>query len=77
MDCTAQIPDLLTEGQYLYAYGVFYPYGEKYLFEIKVMDFPGRKAGKYRGEEPDWWIKQVDNINKGNKMMIIRVFFQK
>jgi len=62
MDCTAQIPDLLVKGQLVFVYGIFYPHGEEFSFEAKSIDFPGRKINKYRFEEPDWWIKQVDSI---------------
>lgn len=62
MDCTAQIPELLTKGQYVYVYGIFYPAKDKHIIEAKVMDFPGKKEGKFRGEEPDWWVKQIESI---------------
>ena len=62
MDCTGQIPELLTKGQYVYVYGIFYLTKDKHIIEAKVMDFPGKKQGKFRGEEPDWWVKQIENI---------------
>ncbi len=62
MDCTAQIPEMLDKGQLVFVYGVFYPKGDDYIFEAKVIDFPGKKAEKYRFEEPDWWVKQVESI---------------
>lgn len=61
-DCTALIPEMLVPGQLIFVYGVFYPNKENYFFEAKVMDFPGTKLGKFRFEESDWWIKQVDSI---------------
>jgi mannose/cellobiose epimerase-like protein (N-acyl-D-glucosamine 2-epimerase family) len=61
-DCTAQIPDMLVPGQLIFVYGIFYPKKGEYFFEAKVMDFPDTKPEKYRFEEPDWWIKQVDSI---------------
>lgn len=61
-DCTAQIPDLLVKGQMVFAYGVFYPKSNDYLFEAKCLDFPGKKPGKYRFEEPNWWSRQVESI---------------
>ncbi|NJL10575.1 MAG: N-acyl-D-glucosamine 2-epimerase [Calothrix sp. SM1_7_51] len=51
--------DLLQPGQHVFAYGVFYPKGAEYKFEVKSMVFPGDAPGKYRQDEPDWWVKQV------------------
>jgi hypothetical protein len=62
VDCTGQISDLLVPGQYLFAYGIFYPQAGGHLFEAKVLDFPGKAVGKYRFEEPDWWIRQAASI---------------
>jgi mannose/cellobiose epimerase-like protein (N-acyl-D-glucosamine 2-epimerase family) len=64
IDCTAQVPELLEKGQMVFAYGVYYPKDGEYFFEAKALDFPGKKPGKYRFEEPDWWIKQVEGICK-------------
>ena len=54
LDCTGQLKDLLVPDQYLFAYGTFYPQGDGYAFEAQIIDFPGKKIGKYRFEEPDW-----------------------
>ncbi|MGD0338950.1 MAG: AGE family epimerase/isomerase [Bacteroidota bacterium] len=61
-DCTAQIPDLLIPGQYLFAYGIYYPEKGGHVFEAKTIDFPDSRVGRYRFEEPDWWIKQATSI---------------
>lgn len=61
-DCTAHLSDLLTPGQYLFAYGVFYPKDGGYAFEAKVIDLPDNRVDRYRFEEPDWWIKQATSI---------------
>ena len=53
---------MLEEGQYVFAYGVFYPTSDGTRFEVKSLVFPGEKPGHYRHEEPDWWIKQVRSI---------------
>jgi len=63
LDCTGQISDLLKEGQMIMAYCVFYPQGNDFIIEAKVLDFPGRKLDKYRFEESDWWIKQAKSIS--------------
>jgi mannose/cellobiose epimerase-like protein (N-acyl-D-glucosamine 2-epimerase family) len=61
-DCTARIGEMLEDGQYVFAYGVFYPASDGTRFEVKSLVFPGEKPGHYRHEEPDWWIKQVRSI---------------
>lgn len=57
-DCTGQIKSLLKPGQMVFAYGVYYPNGDHYIYEAKVLDFPGNKVDKYRFEESDWWANQ-------------------
>jgi mannose/cellobiose epimerase-like protein (N-acyl-D-glucosamine 2-epimerase family) len=61
-DCTARIGEMLETGQYLFAYGVFYPSANGTRFEVKSLVFPGEKPGSYRHEEPDWWVNQVRSI---------------
>ena len=62
LDSTGQIEDLLKPGQYLLAYGTFYPEKGSYAFEAQEINFPGKKKDKYRFEEPDWWVKQAASI---------------
>ena len=59
IDATQRFNELLTPGQHVFAYGVFYPKGDGYKFEVKSMIFPGDAPDKYRHEEQDWWVKQV------------------
>jgi hypothetical protein len=61
-DCTGRIGEMLEVGQYVFAYGVFYPTTGGTRFEVKSLVFPGEKPGHYRHEEPDWWINQVRSI---------------
>ena len=61
-DCTQRLAEMLTPGQHVFAYGVFYPQGEGYKFEVKSFVFPGEQPGKYQHEEPNWWVKQVRSI---------------
>jgi mannose/cellobiose epimerase-like protein (N-acyl-D-glucosamine 2-epimerase family) len=61
-DCTARIGEMLTPGQYLHVYGVFYPQGDGHTFEAKSIVFPGHENGVYRHEEPEWWTKQIRAI---------------
>lgn len=62
IDATSRFNELLTPGQHVFAYGVFYPKGDGYKFEVKSMIFPGDAPNTYRHEEQDWWIKQVRSI---------------
>jgi len=62
IDATGQMPELLTPGQLVYAYGVFYPQEDGFRFEVKSMVFPGQGQENYRHEEPDWWIRQIRSI---------------
>ncbi|MBW4689729.1 MAG: AGE family epimerase/isomerase [Komarekiella atlantica HA4396-MV6] len=62
LDCTARFGEMLTPGQHVFAYGVFYPHGQDYKFEVKYLVFPGDEPNKYRHEEPDWWVKQIRSI---------------
>lgn len=59
---TAEFQRMLVPGQHVFAYGVFYPKGDGYKFEVKNMVFPGDGPDKYRHEEQDWWINQVRSI---------------
>lgn len=62
IDATGRLAELLDEGNFVYAYCIFYPKGDDYRIEVKSMIFPGDKAGTYRHEEPEWWVKQVKSI---------------
>lgn len=61
-DCTGRFAELLVPGQHVFAYGIFYPQGDGFKFEVKSMIFPGEAPTAYRHEEPDWWVKQVRSI---------------
>lgn len=61
-DCTGRFGEMLTPGQHVFAYGIFYPQGDGFKFEVKSLVFPGDEPGKYRHEEPDWWVKQIRSI---------------
>jgi mannose/cellobiose epimerase-like protein (N-acyl-D-glucosamine 2-epimerase family) len=61
-DCTGRLAELLTPGQHVFAYGVYYPQGNGFKFEVKSLVFPGEQVENYRHEEQDWWVKQVRSI---------------
>jgi mannose/cellobiose epimerase-like protein (N-acyl-D-glucosamine 2-epimerase family) len=60
-DTTAAIPDMLTPGRFLFAYGTYYPDAPGVL-EAQHIDFVGKDVEKFRFEEPDWWVKQARSI---------------
>lgn len=62
-DATGRIGELLRPGQFLYAYGVFYPVADgSTKFEAKSLIFLGDGVGVYRQEEPNWWVHQIHSI---------------
>ncbi|MCW5848798.1 MAG: AGE family epimerase/isomerase [Anaerolineae bacterium] len=61
-DATGRLAELLVPGQYLYTYGIFYPQGDDYKYEVKSITFAGAGADTYRHEEPHWWLQQIRSI---------------
>lgn len=61
-DATGRFAELLRPGQYVYVYGVFYPDATGSRFEGKQLVFPGESTGRFRHEEPNWWIQQIGSI---------------
>jgi mannose/cellobiose epimerase-like protein (N-acyl-D-glucosamine 2-epimerase family)/anti-anti-sigma regulatory factor len=55
----APLESLIIPGNYLFAYGIYYPEGQNLSFEVKQLIFMGRTPQEYRFEEPDWWIQQI------------------
>jgi hypothetical protein len=64
-DATEAMPTLLAlPRQFVYAYGTFYPGGDTERFEAQWLVFPGPAPGRFRHEEPDWWINQSRSIGR-------------
>lgn len=64
-DATGDINRLLSlPRQPLFAYGTYYPGHDQQerVFLVQWLVFPARGPGRYRHEEPDWWIRQIDSI---------------
>lgn len=59
---SASLQDSLKVGEYLFAYGIFYPESGNHKFEAKHIIFTGKSADEYRFETPDWWIKQINAL---------------
>ncbi len=61
-DMGGKVEQTLVPGRYLHAIGIFYPQKSGHVFEVKAFVFPETPEGKFRFEEPDWWIKQARSI---------------
>ncbi len=61
-DATAVIPDMLTPGRYLYAYGIYYFERGSHTFDAKHIIFLDREPESFRFERPDWWVKQIRSL---------------
>ncbi len=62
-DATPELPRLLSlSRQFVFVYGTFYPAADSARFEAQWLVFPGEGPGRFRHEEPDWWIKQIRSI---------------
>lgn len=61
IDCTGKMKDMLMPGQFLYAYGIFFPEANA-PFEAKHIVFLGKSQTDYRFEKQDWWIKQIEQL---------------
>ncbi len=61
IDCTAQMRDMLQEGRFLFAYGVFYP-EDGAPFEAEHIIFMGRSEGDYVFEQQSWWVHQIREL---------------
>ena len=59
---TGSIDELLVQGRYLFAGGIFYPDGDPPKFEAKHLLLVGDGATEYRFEDPDWWINQISSL---------------
>jgi len=62
IDATGRLGELLDQGNFLYAYCIFYPVGEAVRIEVKSIIFAGDQVKNYRQDEPDWWVRQVRSI---------------
>jgi mannose/cellobiose epimerase-like protein (N-acyl-D-glucosamine 2-epimerase family) len=58
------IPELLENGRYLFAHGLFYPEGGDYAFEAKHLLLVGKGKNEYLFEAQDWWSKQAASIGR-------------
>ncbi|MFI7011967.1 AGE family epimerase/isomerase [Streptomyces sp. NPDC050145] len=63
-DASGHIDELVVEGAYVIAYGIFYPQGgtDRLRFEAKRLIFLGRNSDDFRFEEAGWWVRQIEEI---------------
>lgn len=52
----------LTPGLFCYAHGMFYPEGNDNKFEAKHVVFVGTEPRDWAFEQPDWWVKQIQQL---------------
>lgn len=62
IDCTGSLRNMLTEGRYLYVYGIYFPESDNYNFEAKHVVFIGRTETEYVFEQQDWWVNQIRKL---------------
>ncbi|MBU1105311.1 MAG: AGE family epimerase/isomerase [Candidatus Riflebacteria bacterium] len=58
----ARLKSHLEDGQMLMVYGTFYPDSDGARFEAQNIYIPGKTNGKYRFEEANWWVNQMESI---------------
>lgn len=61
-DASGHMDELLVDGCFVLAYGIFYPHKDGTRFEAKRLIFVGRRADDYRFEEAGWWVRQIEEI---------------
>lgn len=64
LDATGSVHSMLTEGRYMYAYGVYYPEKGGHTFEAQFLLFVGRRPDEFSFERQNWWTEQLREIAK-------------
>jgi mannose/cellobiose epimerase-like protein (N-acyl-D-glucosamine 2-epimerase family) len=57
-----QIRSMLVPGRYMFIYGIYYPEGGDFNYEVQYVIFMGAKENVFGFERPDWWIKQIVSL---------------
>ena len=52
-----QIRTMLVPGRYMFNYGIYYPEGGDFSYEVQFVIFMAAKENAYGFELPDWWVK--------------------
>jgi mannose/cellobiose epimerase-like protein (N-acyl-D-glucosamine 2-epimerase family) len=61
-DTSGQSRDMLTEGRYVFVYGILYQFEGGERIEARSLIFPEERRGRYVFEHPDWWVQQAGEI---------------
>ena len=61
-DTSGMTRDMLSEGRYVFVYGIFYQWEGGERIEARNITFPEERRGTYVFEHPDWWVKQAAEI---------------
>ncbi|MDH6138624.1 MULTISPECIES: AGE family epimerase/isomerase [Kitasatospora] len=61
-DTTGATRDMLSEGRYVFVYGIFYQWDGGQRIEARQITFPEEKRGAYVFEHPNWWVQQAEQI---------------
>jgi len=57
-----QIRSMLVPGRYMFNYGIYYPEGGDFSYEVQFVIFMAAKENAYGFERPDWWVKQIVSL---------------
>jgi mannose/cellobiose epimerase-like protein (N-acyl-D-glucosamine 2-epimerase family) len=57
-----QIRAMLVAERYMFIYGIYYPEGGDFNYEVQYVIFMGAKENAFGFEKPDWWIKQIVSL---------------
>ena len=53
---------MLVPGRYMFNYGIYYPEGGDFNYEVQFVIFMAAKENAYGFERPDWWVKQIVSL---------------
>jgi len=56
------IKEILVEGRFIHAYGIFYPETDHLKFEAKHLLLFGHSASDLRIEDQNWWVQQIQQL---------------
>ncbi|WP_415846492.1 AGE family epimerase/isomerase, partial [Vibrio aerogenes] len=61
-NATPYLEKMLTNGRFMYAYGICYPQGKRYNLAAKHIVFSADQDNQYVFERPDWWQHQISQL---------------
>ena len=57
-----QIRSMLVPGRYMFNYGIYYPEGGDFSYEVQFVIFMAAKENAFGFELTDWWVKQIVSL---------------